>query len=128
MSWCISPGFILYGTLLGYWTWVAISSTMLGMLLTIISSNIFSHPFFLSMSSETPIIQRLVHLMLSQQSLRLYLFLFIMFSLLCSVSVISTLVPSSSLICSSASVFLLLAPSSVFLISVTVLFGLPGWH
>ena len=128
MSWCISPGFILYGTLLGYWTWVAISSPMLRMLLTIISSNIFSHPFFLSTSSETPIIQMLVHLMLSQQSLRLYLFLFIMFSLLCSVSVISTLLSSSSLICSSASVFLVLVPSSVFLISVTVLFGFPGWH
>ena len=128
MSWCISPGFILYGTLLGYWTWVAISSPMLGMLLTIISSNIFSHPFFLSTSSETPIIQMLVHLMLSQQSLRLYLFLFIMFSLLFSVSVISTLLSLSSLIYSSASVFLVSVPSSVFLISVTVLFGFPRWH
>ena len=48
--------------------------------------------------------------------------------LLCSVSVISTLLSSSSLICSSASVFLVLVPSSVFLISVTVLFGFPGWH
>ena len=41
---------------------------------------------FLS-SSGTPIILMLLHLMLSQRSLRLFSFLFILFSLICSASV-----------------------------------------
>ena len=64
----------------------------------------------------------LVCLMLSQRSLRLSSILFILFSLLCSLAVISTILSSSSLIHSSASVILLLIPSRVFLISVIVLF------
>ena len=51
--------------------------------------------------------------MLYLRSLRLSWFLFIVFSLFCSASVISTILSSSSLIC-SASVTLLLFPSSVF--------------
>ena len=39
-------GFILYGTLFVSWTWVTISLPMLGKFFTIISSNIFSDPFF----------------------------------------------------------------------------------
>ena len=79
-------GFILYGTLCTSWTWVAISFPMLGKFLTIISSNIFSFPFFFSSSSGTLIIQMLVHLMLSQMSLRLSSVLFILFFfiLICS--------------------------------------------
>ena len=50
------------------------------------------------------------------------LIFFILFSLFCSVTVISTILSSSSLILSSASVILLLIPSSVFLISVIALF------
>ena len=54
---------------------------MLGEFSTIISSRIFSCPFFFSFSSVTPIIQMLVCLMLSQRSLKLYSVLFILFTL-----------------------------------------------
>ena len=115
-------GFILYGTLCASCTWVTISFPMLGKFSTIISSNIFSDPFFFSSSSGTPIIQMLVCLVLSQRSLRSFSIFFILFSLLCSSAVISTILSSSSLIHSFASVILLLIPSSVFFISVIVLF------
>ena len=48
--------------------------------------------------------------------------LYILFTLFCSSEVISTILSSSSLIRSSASGILLLIPSSVFLISVILLF------
>ena len=64
----------------------------------------------------------LVHLILSQRFLGLSSVLFILFILLFSSEVISTILSSSSLICSSASDTLLLIPSRVFLISVIVLF------
>ena len=64
--------------------------------------------------------------MLSQWSLRLCSCLFILFSLFCSTAVISTSLSSSSHHITSHSFFclisLLLIPSSVFFISVTVLF------
>ena len=63
----------------------------------------------------------LVHLMLSQRSLRLSSILFLS-SLLCSAVVISTILSSRSLIRSSASVILLLIHSREFLISFIVLF------
>ena len=113
---------ILCETLCTLWTWVAISFPMLGKFLTIMSSNIFSDPFSFSSSSETPIIWMFVHLMLSQISLRLSSFLFILFSLLSSSTVISTILSSSSLIRFSVSVTLLLISSSVFFISTIVLF------
>ena len=84
-------GFILYGTLCASWTRVVISFPMLEKFLTIIYSNIFSDPFSFSSSSGTPIIRMLVHLMLSQRSLRLSSILFFLFSLFCSVVVISTI-------------------------------------
>uniref|UniRef100_A0A8C6CBZ5 Uncharacterized protein n=1 Tax=Monodon monoceros TaxID=40151 RepID=A0A8C6CBZ5_MONMO len=115
-------GFILYGTLCASWTWVAISFPMLGKFLTIICSNIFSHPFSLSSLSGTPIMPMLLKLILSQRSLRLSSFLFILFSLFCFAAVNSTILSSRSLICSSVSVILLLIPSSVFFILVIVLF------
>ena len=59
--------------------------------------------------------------MLSQRSLKLSSFLFILYSVLCSAVVISSILSSSSLIHSSGSVILLLIPSSVFFISVIVL-------
>ena len=74
----------------------------------------FSDPFFFFSSSGTPIIRMLVHLILSQRSLRLSLILFILFSLFSSAVVISTILPSRSLTRSSASVILLLIPSRVF--------------
>ena len=95
---------------------------MLGKFSTIISSKFFSYPFFLSSSSGTPVIQLLVHLVWSQRSLRLSSVLLILFTLFCSSEVIFTILPSSSLICSSASDILLLIASRVFLISVIVLF------
>ena len=58
-------GFILYRTLCASWTWLTISFSIFGKFSTIISSKIFSYPFFFSSSSGTPIIQILVLLMLS---------------------------------------------------------------
>ena len=72
----------------------------------------------LSSSSGTPIMQMLVHLMLFQRSLGLSSFLFNLFSIFCSAAVISTFLSSRSFIHSSASVILLLIPSSVLFISV----------
>ena len=81
--------------------------------------------FFFS-SSGTPIIRMLVRLMLSQRPVRLSSILFILFSLSCSVVVISTILSSRSLILSSASVILLLIPSRVFFISFIVFFIVAG--
>ena len=106
-------GFILFGILWVSWTWEAISFLILGKFSTIISSSISSWPFFLS-SSGTPTIQVLGHLTLSQGSLRLSSFLLIHFSFFLSASFIPTTLSSTSLILSSASVILLLGPSSVF--------------
>ena len=75
-------GFILPRTLCASWTWLTIFFPMLEKFSTIISSNIFSGPFSLS-SSGTPIMQMLMHLMLSQRVLRLSSFFcwFIYYSL-----------------------------------------------
>ena len=54
-----------------------------------IFSNIFLDPFSLS-SSETPIMRMLVHLMLSQRTLRLTSVFFFFFPILCFIAVIST--------------------------------------
>ena len=62
----------------------------------------------------------LVCLILPQRSLRVTSVLFIHFILFCSSEVISIILSSSLLICSSASDILLLIPSRVFLISVIV--------
>ena len=64
----------------------------------------------------------LVHLILSQRSLRLFSVLFILFTLFSSSAVIFTISSYSSLIYSSASDILLFILSRVFLISVIVLF------
>ena len=95
-------GFILYGTLCPSWTWLTISFSMLGKFSTIISSKIFSYPFFFSSSSGTPLIQMLVCLTLSPRSLRLSSVLFILFTLFCSSELIPTILSSCSLIHSSA--------------------------
>ena len=58
-------GFILFGTLCVSWTWVIISFPILWKFSTIISSSIFSWPFFLFTSSGTPMIQMLARLTLS---------------------------------------------------------------
>ena len=92
---------------------MTISFSMLGKFSTIISSKVFSYPFFFS-SSGTSIFQMLMYLILSQRSLRLSSVLLILFTLFCSSEVISTILSSSSLICSFASDILLLIPSRVF--------------
>ena len=81
---------------------------------TIISSSIFSWPFFLSSYSGTSMIRMLGCLTLSQKSLRLSSFLLIHFSFFLSDSFISTILSSISLILSSASVILLFVASRVF--------------
>ena len=98
------------------WMWVTIFFLILGMFLTVISSNIFSPPFLLYCSSGTPITQMLVCLMLFQRSLGLFSFLFIItnFYLLCSAAEVSTILSSRSFIYSFFLVVLLLIPSSIF--------------
>ena len=111
-------GFILFWTVWISWTWVAISFHMLGTFSTIISSSIFSFPFFLSSSSGTPMTQMLKCLTLSQRSQRLSSFLFTIFFPLCFIYFEHY---TTLLILSSASVILLLVPFRVFLISVIAL-------
>ena len=82
----------------------------------------FFMAFFLSSSSGTPMIHMLEHLTLSQRSLRLSSFFLIHFSFFLSDSFISTILSSTSLILSYASIILLFVPSRVFLISFIVLF------
>ena len=87
-----------------------------------IPSNNFFCLFLSLFSSGTPIIQMLVCLTLSQSSLRLSTFLFKLFSLFCSASVISTSLSSTSLlIYSSASCILLLVASSQLFICYCIL-------
>ena len=59
-------GFILYGTLCASCTWLTISFSMLRKFSALISSKIFSYPFFFPFFSGTPIIQILVHLIISR--------------------------------------------------------------
>ena len=94
------------------------SFPMLGKFLSIISLNIFYVPLSLSSPSGTLIIQMLVHLTLSQSSLRLSSFLFHLFFFFLLASVISTNLSSTSLIRSSASCILLFVASHEFFISV----------
>ena len=103
------------------WTWLTVSFLTLGKFSAITSSNIFSGPFSLSFPSGTSVIQILVHLMLSQRSLRLSSFYFILFSIY-SVAVISTILYSRSFIHSFALVIRPLIPSSVLFISVCLFF------
>jgi len=102
-------GFILFGTFWVSWTWVGISFSILGKFSTIMSSNIFSWPFFLS---GTPMIRMLWCLTLSQRSLRLSSFLLILFSSLFHYfyhSIFNLIYPnfclSYSTVCSLKSVF-----------------------
>ena len=115
-------GFTLFGTLWVSWTWWAISFPILGKSSTIISSSIYSCPFFLSTSSGTPMIQMLRCTTLSQRSLRLSSFLLIIFSFSSLLHLFPPfyLLPHLSL--SSVSLILLMVPSRVFLISFIALF------
>ena len=112
-------GFILFGTLWVSWTWVDISFPILGKISSIISSSIFSWPFFLSSYSETPMIRMLGPLTLSQRSLRSFSYFnyFFFFPLLHLFPPFYLLPHLSYLL-----PVLLLVPSRVLLISVIALF------
>ena len=123
MSWCVSP-----------WVYPVWDSLCLLDLIDYFLFHIgemfnynllkkFLIPFlFLFFFFGTPIIWMLVSSILSKRSLRLSSVFFILFSLLWSSGVISTILYSSLLIHSSASDILLLIPSRVFLILVIVFF------
>ena len=125
-------GFILFGTLWVYWTWVTISFPIGGKFSTIISSGIFSWSFFLS-SSRTTMIQMLGCLTLFQRSLRLSSFLLILFFFFFPLCFIyfyhSIFYPSYPIFCPRYST---VVSSRVFLISECFLshllhHGLPWW-
>ena len=121
VSWCVPPWVYSAWDCLYFLTWLAISFPTFRNFSAIISSNIFSCPFSLCHSSGTPIMRMLVHLMLSQRSLRLSSFHSFFYILFCG-----CVLSSRSFISSSPSVILLLIPSSVLFISVSslVLVGL----
>ena len=98
-------GFILPGTLCASWTQLNISPFPCSKIFQLFSS-ISSGPFSLSCPSGAPIMQTLVHLMFSQRFLKLSSFLFILFSIFCSVAVISTFLSSRSFIHASISVIM----------------------
>ena len=86
-----------------------------------------SGPF--SPPSETPMMWVLVHLMLSQRSLRRSSSFFFLFSIPCSASVVYTVLSSRSFTCSPASFILLLIPSSVlFMFVCSQFFQVFGKH
>jgi len=118
-------GFIRPGTLSASRTWLAFSFPTFGKFWAIISSNIFSGPLSLSSPSGTPIMWMFVHLMLSQRSQTS--FFKILFSILCSVAVISTTLSSRSFICLSVLVILILISPNVLFISVYSLALLGLW-
>ena len=89
-------GFILLGTLCDSWTWLTISFPMFGKFSAIMSSNIFSSPFFLCLfffwypyNANVGACNILPEV--SQSS-----FLFILFSIFCFAAVISTILSSRS--------------------------------
>ena len=99
---------------------LTISFPMFGKFSAFICSNIFSGPFLPS-SSGTPIMRMFVCFILSQRSLRLSSFLFILFPVFCSLAVISTILSSRSFICVFASAMFLLWFLSLFLCSLVLL-------
>ena len=114
-------GFILFGTLWVTWTWVAISFPILGKFPTITSSSIFSCPsyllvFFFWDSYDSNVGAFNIAPVVSDNVLISFNSFF--FFLLCFIY--STILSSTSLILSSASVIPLLVPSRVLLISVIV--------
>ena len=79
----------------------------------IISSNIFSCPFSLSSPSGTPYNVNVGAFNVVPEVSQAVFIFFIILSIFCSVAVISTILSSQLLVHSSASIILLLIPSSV---------------
>lgn len=102
---------------------MSIFFSRLGKFSAIVSSNMFSFPFFSSCLSCTPIMWMLFHLMLPYRFLKLPSLFNILFCFCCFVWVSSTVLSSRSLVLSSASSSLQLNPSSVFFSLVTVFFS-----
>ena len=74
---CLNVGlfeFILFGTLCASCIWISVFFFKFGNFYTIISSNIFLISFSLSSPSGTTKLRMLVHLMLSERSLKLFSF------------------------------------------------------
>ena len=105
--------FILFGTFFASCTWIFVSFFRFHKFSVIIYSNTFHNPS-LSSPSETPIMGMLVHLMLSQRSLKLFSFFKVCFSFYCTDWVISIIPSSRSLMHSSLS----LSCYSFFLVCV----------
>ena len=101
-------GFILFGTLWVSWTWAVISFSVLGKFSTHLKYFLFVFSFQDSLALNVG------HLILSQRSLELSSFLLVCFHFFLSDSFISTILSSTSLILSSASVILLLFPPEYF--------------
>ena len=85
--------FIFPGTLCASWTWLTISFPMFRKFLAIISSNIFSSPFF-SVSFWDANIGAFNCPQVVQRSCSLSSFVFILFSIFCSAAGISTILSS----------------------------------
>ena len=113
--------FILCGILCACWTWLTASFSILGKFSTIMTSNIFSCPLSLFSFWDPYNVNVGEFNVVPEVSEAIFIsfhsFFFILFF-----SVISTILSSRSLICSFVSVILLLIPSSIFFISVIVLF------
>ena len=112
-----------FGTLWASRTCVSFSFTRLGKFLVIISSNRFSIPCSVYSPSDIPMMQMLLHFMLSKMFLNLSLFFF---SFCCSCWVLFSTLSSKSLIQSSASSNLLFFPSSVLFIQTLYSLFLTG--
>ena len=119
-------GLILYGTLCIYCTWVCISSIMLGKFWPIIYSYFFYvisllfsfldlYNLNVGAFSVVPEISETVFIPFL--SFFLFIFLFLFF---CSVAMVYTTLSSCTLICSFASVIVLLISSGVFFMSCCI--------
>ena len=119
---CVSPWvFPVWDSL----CFLSLSEWFLSHIRDVFDYNLFKYflwPFLLSCPSGSPVMQMLVHWMLSQRSLICNSGFFILLSLFFSVAVIFTTLSSTSLIHSSTSVTLLLIPTSVFFILGILLF------
>ena len=122
MSWHISLWFTLCETFCVSLTWVTISFLFREILHYDLLKYFLIPFFFFYSSSEAPIIQMLVHLILSQKSQRLPSHSSICFFVFSYSAPQQLFLSSSSLICSSVSIIMLSISSRVSLISVIMPF------